>query len=107
MFKIKNYLSRFLKFSLFFLSFLIIIYGINLFYTGFHNIDIAWNEERISLAYGIDLEESTLQGQMIPLKDAYKTGLWQIRAALYLTLIGGMTFGILLVDAGLWKNQSI
>jgi len=92
--KIWIYLNKELKKHLILISFLIIIFGLHLFWTGFHNIDVAWNEERISLKLNINFQERTLDNKIMSLPDVHIVGLRKIILGIYITLFGGIVFGI-------------
>jgi len=74
------------------ISLIILIFGISVFWTGFHNVDICHNERIIGLKTGYELKERTLNKGIWSLSDCYLTGLDMLSKGLYISLVG--VFGI-------------
>jgi len=71
-----------------------LIFAIDLFWTGFHNVDICHNEAMISEINDLDISEITLAGNFWDLQSCYLHGLKQIRWGLFGSIIFSISLGI-------------
>jgi len=87
------------------LGLVLIIYGVDMFTTGWHNMDVAQNLEEmegemnyILLYYGVNESfnyvETLTDGQLITLDDGYRLGARQIKQGNKLCIVGGVVFGL-------------
>jgi hypothetical protein len=83
----------------------LLVFGVKLFGTGFHNFDVAQNLEEMEnrmnyklLSYGINetfsVYETFVTGEPISLDDTYRLGVFQINGALFICIYGSLMFGI-------------
>lgn len=83
---------------LLFAGLMVIIYGMMLFYSGFHNVDLVWNVKYTSLKLGeFDYEKVNDTGvdyEVRTIADAYLMGLRQLVYGFYWALFGGLIFGM-------------
>lgn len=87
----------------FLISLAILIYGVNVFWIGFHNIDLCHNEISIQNQLSEDLrsinksfiivEKRVFDGEIWSLKDCYLNGLKGIIEGFYISLIGAFLLG--------------
>ena len=94
----KGKISQLIRLHLFWLSFLGIIFGLYIFHTGFHNVDICHNEALISKDINLEITEIALDGSEWDLTTCYLIGLKQTLIGVYAILISSISFGAGLVE---------
>lgn len=73
------------------------IYGIQLFWIGFHNIDVCHNEKVIALTLDVDIKETKIDsGELWSLDDCYLSGLKTLIYGFYVSMLGSFLVGYLL-----------
>ena len=61
-----------------------LISGVTTFFTGFHNIDLAFNIDRINECSDFDLVDVTLEGDILTPSQLHAAGLIQIKQGLFI-----------------------
>ena len=75
--------------------------GIDVFWTGYHNVDICSNEELLSCQMDVEIKELRVpNGEEWSLTECYLRGLYQLRKGLFISLIGVFCVGFLLDARG-------
>ncbi len=98
----KKLMKIIIEFS-FLISLLILIYGLNLFWVGFHNVDICHNEIVIQNMLSESLrsinksfiiqEQKVFDGSIWSLSDCYLLGLKGIIEGFYVSIVGAFLLG--------------
>lgn len=75
-------------------SIFILLLAMYMFGVGYHNYDMGYNMKWFDCEFGLDLVDTTLQGDKVDGNEAYQMGNIQTRVSMALFIIGGIMFGI-------------
>jgi len=84
-------------------------YGINTFYMGFHNVDLAWNLKQFENSLGIVLIDTASDGNLYTMNELYIIGLSYLKKSTTyfgFAIISSLIWGFLLktIIQGKWKK---
>lgn len=80
------------------LGFVATVFGMYIFSSGYHSVDLAHNMDVLNAEFGLNIVDQTLQGKVLTPIQAYSTGWWQVRSGAMLMIAGSLLFGAVLVD---------
>jgi len=91
--------------TIFILFYFFIVFGIDRFWVGFHNVDVCHNEGMIALEQNIEIIEITLDGEIWTLQDCYLSGLGDIRQGFFNSIFAVFFIGLFFTYIALWDDK--
>jgi hypothetical protein len=83
------------RFVLLLISLVLIIAGNIFFWSGFHNIDIAWNDRYYEMICEKNFYETTIGNKTFGITEAYLDGINRLFISYFLLIAGSVLFGVL------------
>ncbi len=78
-------------------SFILAGFGMTRFWQGFHNLDSAYNMDKISQVFNVELTDTGNDGIERTSREYHRIGLYQITTGLTYSMIGSLIFGVFLI----------